>query len=426
MVAKLTGVEKRVVGEVYSSSEGMDNLMVLCDEFGGRLAGTSENRAAAEFIKAKFEEYGFENPHLETFKFPGCEVISSELEIVDPIKKAIPCLTLPMTASGEAEAEVIYLNEGLDFEDLKDDIEGKIAMASTRQYLESSFKAGALGFVWMHPYPALGPPTGCVPTLTPTVSVRYEDGSLLNRLINRHGRARVRMATECRHFERESWNVCGEIPGNGGSEEFVLFGGHYDGHEIAQAAFDCGAGCMAVTEMGRILNRVRDHLDGSVRIVCFSAEEFGCWGSKDYARRHADELEEMRFTYQLDCCAGGGTQMVTLSLWPELEPFFHSLAEDLAMNVPIEQRLGPGDSRAFFELGIPTGSIIDHRRPGRLELLRTYRHTEYDTFDKIQSRSMREVVAIGAISGLRIVNAENWPEHRTLEEIARAKRTLKF
>ena len=55
MVANLTGVEKRIVGEVYSSSEAIDNLMVLCDDFGGRLAGTPENRAAAEFIKAARE-----------------------------------------------------------------------------------------------------------------------------------------------------------------------------------------------------------------------------------------------------------------------------------------------------------------------------------------------------------------------------------
>lgn len=422
----MTEVEKRIIGEAYSSSEAMDNLLVLCDEFGGRMAGTLENRAAAEFIRGKFEEYGFENPHLEVFKFPGCEVVSSKLEIVYPIKKTVSCLTLPMTASGEVEADVLYLGEGLDFENQKCDVQGKIVMTSTRQHLERSFQAGALGFIWMHPYPAMGPPTGCVPTLMPTVSVRYEDGSLLNRLIRRYGRVQVQMETECRHFERESWNVCGEVPGNGESDEFVLLGGHYDGHEIAQAAFDCGAACMAVTEMGRILNKVSEHLNGGVRIVCFSAEEFGCWGSKDYARKHAREMENMRFTYQLDCCAGGGTQMVTLSLWPELEPLFQRLAKDMAIQIPIEQRLGPGDSRAFFELGIPTGSIIDYRLPGRLELLRTYRHTEYDTFDKIHSRSMREVVAIGAVSGARMVNADGWPDHRTVEEVARAKQILRF
>jgi len=124
-------------------------------------------------------------------------------------------------------------------------------------------------------------------------------------------------------------------------------------------------------------------------------------------------MDQMRFTYQLDCCAGGGTQMVTLDHWPELEPFFERLADDLNMRIPLDQRRGPGDSRAFSELGIPNGGICDHRLPGMMELLKTYRHTVYDTLDKIDVRSLREVVAIGFVSGLRMANAVEWPRHRS-------------
>jgi len=314
MSGKLSGVERRILGEVYSSSEAMENLTVLCDDFGGRFAGTPENRAAAEFILGRFEEYGFEDPHLEAFRFPGCEVGPSSLEIVDPIRKTIPCLTLPMTAPGESEADLVYLGDGAKHEE--EEVYGKIVMGTVRLPLIRSPDAGIEGFIWVHPYPIMGPPTGCVHSVVPSVSVKYEDGELLRRLLQRHRNLRVRVEAECDRFERDSWNVCGEIPGNGKSKEFVLFGAHYDGHEIAQAAFDCGASCTAVTEMGRILNRERQHLDRSVRIVCFSAEEFGFWGSRDYAKRHAGEMENMRFTYQLDCCAGGGTQMVTTDYWP--------------------------------------------------------------------------------------------------------------
>jgi hypothetical protein len=116
--------------------------------------------------------------------------------------------------------------------------------------------------------------------------------------------------------------------------------------------------------------------------------------------------------------------MVTVDHWPSLKPFFEKLAADLNMRIPFDQRLGPGDSRAFFELGIPTGSICDHRLPGMLELLRTYRHTEYDTLDKIDARSLREAVAIGAVSGLRMANAESWPGHRTQNEVEELKKAL--
>jgi hypothetical protein len=235
---------------------------------------------------------------------------------------------------------------------------------------------------------------------------------MLKRFIERCGSVKVRMEAECDIFQTESWNVCGEVPGNGRSDEYVMLGGHIDGHEIAQAAFDCGAPCTASTEMGRALNTVRNELDRSVRVVLFSSEEFGCWGSKDYAETHAGEMRDMRFTYQLDCTAAGGTQMVTVNNWPELEPFYHRLAEDMNMCIPVEQRPGPGDSRAFHALGIPTGSIIDYRAPGRISLLKTVRHTEYDTLDKIDLRSLREATAIGALSSFRMVNSEEWPAHR--------------
>jgi len=409
MSSKLSKVERKILGEIYSSSEAMDNLTVLCDEYGGRFVGTPENRAAAEFVISRFEEYGFENPHLEAFKTPGCKVISSSLDIVEP-KKKVSCLTLPMTASGEAEAEVVFIEDGAKVK--RDEVDGKIIMANTRAPLTKGAELGALGFIFMHPYPFMGPPTGCVPTLLPSVAVSYERGSLLKRYIQRKGSVKVNMTTECEIFDTESWNICGDVPGNGKSDEYVMFGGHIDGHEIAQAAFDCGAPCTIATEIGRVLNMARDEMDGNVRVCLFSSEEFGCWGSKDYAKKHANEMDDMRFTYQFDCTAGGGTQLVTLANWPELVPLYTKMAADLNMCIPVEQRGGPGDSRAFHELGIPNGGIIDYREPGRLSLLKTCRHTKYDTLDKIDLRSMREATTIGAISGLRMVNAEEWPAHR--------------
>jgi Zn-dependent M28 family amino/carboxypeptidase len=306
------------------------------------------------------------------------------------------------------------------------DLDGKIALGKIRLPIIRDPHPAVEGFVWMHPYPAIGPPTGCVHSTVPAVSVRHEDGELLRRLLMRHGSVRVRVEAECDRFDRESWNVCGEVPGKGSSDGFLLLSGHYDGHEIAQAAFDCGAPCMAVTEMGRILNGEKERLDMSVRIVCFSAEEFGYWGSGDYASRHSDEMKDLRFTYQLDCCGGGGTQMVTTDYWPQLEPFYTKLAHDMNLGTPHEQRMGPGDSRAFFELGIPTGSICDFRLPGRLELLKTYRHTEYDTLDKIDPRSLREAVAIGAVSRFRMANADEWPGHRSAGEVEETKRRARM
>jgi hypothetical protein len=411
----LSKVEKRVIREIHSSYEAIHNIEVLCDDFNGRFSGTKENKTAAEFILGKYEDYGFENPHLESFKFKGCETGASTLQITEPVKRNIPCLTLPMTFSGEVEAEVVFVENEKAVSTLE--LSDKIVMGLQRHPFISKPDSNTAGFIWMHPYPAMGPPTGCINSTHPAVSVKHEHGAMMQRLIKRYGKITVKLKTECKIFDRKSWNVCGEIHGNGETEEFVLLGGHYDGHEIAQAAFDCGSGCMAITEMGRVLSLEKENLNGNVKISCFSAEEFGYQGSKNYVKKHTNEMKNMRFTFQLDCCAGNKPQMVTTDFWPCLKTFYENLSEDLRMNIHYNQRMGPGDSRPFFEIGIPTGSITDLRLPGRMELLRTYRHTVFDTFDKIDLRSLRDAITIGAISSLRIVNNEKWPSHRTKEEV---------
>ena len=126
-----------------------------------------------------------------------------------------------------------------------------------------------------------------------------------------------------------------------------------------------------------------------------------------------DEMKGLKFTYQLDCNGGFNPQMVTIDFWPRLKHFYNKLREDLGLELPFDQRMGPGDSRAFNEVGIPTGSILDYRETGRMQLLRTVRHTIYDTVDKISLRSLQDDIAIGAISTMRILSSKDWPEHRT-------------
>ncbi len=86
--------------------------------------------------------------------------------------------------------------------------------------------------------------------------------------------------------------------------------------------------------------------------------------------------------------------------------------------------MGPGDSRAFHEQGIPTGSIIDYRESGRLALLKTVRHTVYDTVDKVSIKGLQDDVAIGAVSTMRILAHENWPGHRSREDVEALKRLM--
>jgi hypothetical protein len=76
--------DQQIVGDAYTSSETMDNLVVLCDEFGSRFGGTEGERLAAEFFKAKMEAYGLSDVQLEPVEYVGWIRGEAKLEIVSP------------------------------------------------------------------------------------------------------------------------------------------------------------------------------------------------------------------------------------------------------------------------------------------------------------------------------------------------------
>ncbi|MFP3951763.1 MAG: hypothetical protein ACLFVP_06475 [Candidatus Bathyarchaeia archaeon] len=146
---------------------------------------------------------------MDSFKFMGCETGLSRLEIIKPDRRDIPCLTLPMTAYGEVEGDLLFLDSDIRVDE--EDLSERIVTSYTRPSFVREEETGVSGFIWMHPYPFMGKPTGCIHSVVPSVSIRYEDGMILKRLLNRHGKVRARVTAKCNIFEGESWNVCGEV-----------------------------------------------------------------------------------------------------------------------------------------------------------------------------------------------------------------------
>ena len=84
-------------------------------------------------------------------------------------------------------------------------------------------------------------------------------------------------------------------------------------------------------------------------------------------------------------------------------------------------------SRAASCFTEPTCPAPEGRTEAMLRaLLKTYRHTEYDTLDKIDPRSLREAVAIGAVSGYKMVNEGDWPEYRTKEDVEEIRKIARM
>ena len=104
--------DQKIVGDIYTSKETIDNLLMLCDEFGSRFGGTEGEKKAAEYMKAKLEEYGLVNVRLEPVTYTGWKRGEITLEIVSPIQKNIPCISLPHSPPAELEGSIIDLGDG--------------------------------------------------------------------------------------------------------------------------------------------------------------------------------------------------------------------------------------------------------------------------------------------------------------------------
>src|SRR5947207_1719940 len=159
-------VERRMLGDVYTSSAAMDNLTVLCDDFGSRFAGTAGERQAVDFFLVRMREYGLSDVHAEEYRYVGWRRGLAALEIVGPVRKEIPCISLPYCPTSAVEAELVSVNDGApaDFERAGESLRGKIVMATSRpprglprtvhrsEKYQRSVLGGAAAFLYANQY----------------------------------------------------------------------------------------------------------------------------------------------------------------------------------------------------------------------------------------------------------------------------------
>ncbi len=434
-------LDRKMVGDIYTSPEMMENLIVLCDDFGSRFGGTEGERQAAEFFKAKMESYGLSNVRLEPVNYIGWRRNAARFEILEPQYKELPCISLPHSPAGVVEAMLVDLGDGapFDFERRSEEIPGRILMSSSavntgqaKRWVHRSEKYGravmgaASGFIFVNHYPGFGPATGGVGNngslgLIPAVSLAREDGEFIKRLIQRKGAVKARLTTTDVSEPMVSWNVIGDLPGALQSPPVVMLGCHYDGHDISQGAGDPASGAVALLEAARVLSQHAATGDLSlpctIRFALWGIEEIGLLGSRAYVEQHKTELTSMRFYLNMDAAGTAmHTRDILLNEWPQLEPLFRRYKEEMAADFLVGQTLhAHSDHFPFFMEGVPTGGIEPLRRSMEG---RGYGHTRYDTLDKINQADLREAAALAARIALRVAAEKNWPaEQRSLKAV---------
>lgn len=425
-------LDARIVGSICTTSRAYETVVELCDRFGGRFAGTSEERRAAEFLVNQLRSAGLQDAAIEEFRYQGWRRgRPAKLTTLAPVKRSVPCLALPYCPPTDPKglvAEMLDLGDGTpaDFEARSRDIPGRIVMVNSKPLLHlgrwvhrvekygRAVRAGACGFFFANHYDGLLPPTGALRfgrrAEIPGVGLSKEHASVLSRSA-RQAAVRVRLVTMDEFITATGCNVLASLPGSN-RRDCILVGAHFDAHDIAEGADDNASGVAAVLEAVRAIAAARPSLRRTIRVAFWSAEEIGLLGSRAYVQKHRDELKHIRLYFNVDSLPAGRAKGIVTCGWPQFAPFLHRVARQIAYPLPFADQVNAhSDHYTFFLRGVPAVSL------GNLEKLpegRGFGHTAADTTDKVDSRDVQEAAAVLARLLVRFADAQHWPlTHRS-------------
>ena len=426
-------LDQQLAGLIFTSADVRSNFEMLCDDLGSRFAGTEEEEQAARFLQDKLGQYGLTGVHSEEFEYHGWTRGEARLLITKPWNRELTCLSLPMSPPGSVRGTVVDLDRGAPetFDRNTAQLRGNIALVNIEnpvsagrwiQRIEKynrSVLAGASAFIFMANEEGYGPVTGALGFnrwgLIPGITVSRETGLQLRRLLRR-GELEIEIETTDELVSKTSWNVIGDIgPADGRDSDMVVFGSHYDGHDLAQGAHDPTSGLVASLETARALALHREQLKRPVRAILFGIEELGLIGAQAYVDTHEEDLDRTRFMLNLDA-AGGPTQNALFVYGQDTRAYFRTLAAQFDDDLIVDMDLSPlrepehisADHYPFMAAGLPSGFVKD---PG-FSISSGFYHTAHDTIDKIRLIDIKEAAFLAAQLLWRVANDDHWPYSR--------------
>jgi Zn-dependent M28 family amino/carboxypeptidase len=433
--------EKQLIGEIWTTGETYQNLEHLTDVLGSRWAGSESEHAAGEYLKSKLEEYGLTNVRLEPVPFGAWTRGHATFEITQPVQKSFSIIALPYSATGDLEAELVDAGNGEeeDFKRLGEAAKGKIAIiaaetnaAGTRGNLLShrtdklrfAVDAGVAGLIYINQNPGLLHITGSVgsgqggPAAIIAVGTSWEQGQAVLRELRRQGSLTAKLSVGGGfNPDNVSYNVVGDIVGSQWPDELVLFGGHYDGHDISQGALDDGAGTVVALEAARVLAQLpKEAIGRTLRVVLFCGEEVGLYGSWGNAKAHEDagETGKIRFVLNLDGAGRGkgGSETLMIHGRDELSPYFQQFTNESNYSMKLTNELNShSDHYPYAIRGVPTATLNSPDDSSAM-VGRGWGHTEGDTLDKANVRGLQMASMATARLLLKVAGDPDFPGTR--------------
>ena len=234
----------------------------------GRIAGTSGEAMAADWVEARFKKAGLTNLHRQDFPLPA-QWFPADWSIgfavggaTRTFKSALPALRSAATPAGGLDLEVVWVGTGTSADFAGRDVKGKAVMihsfpapgsmghsASYERAMSRAQEKGAaaIGVVYgisdnyaiWQALTESGQPAPATRVTIPGFFIGWEDGRAIRELIGKGESVRLQMKLTVNERQGlKSQSVVGTLPGAGDEEIIVM--AHMDGY--FEAALDNGSG----------------------------------------------------------------------------------------------------------------------------------------------------------------------------------------
>ncbi len=195
-------------------------------------------------------------------------------------------------------------------------------------------------------------------------------------------------------------NVVATLPGIYTPDKINIVGGHHDSYSsgdpmvFAPGADDNASGTSAVLEMARVLKETNYQPESTIKFITFAAEEYGLWGSKDYALKAYNSGMDINIMINHDMISHTyspvANSTVDINYYAGFE-YLRELAmyctQTYSLLTPYigSQNSAGSDSHSFWQLGFP--SVYFEERD-----FSPYYHSPADTIGNYSMEFCAEVI----------------------------------
>ncbi len=417
---------RSIIGSAYLENQSYRALQRICDEAGGRLTGSQQNKKAMQIWEDELCKLGVQ-PQCEAFSMPGWVRGNDLMEVVSPFRHRLKAVALGyVSKQPDQTTELVYVNYGQkrDFE--SEEVKGKTVLVTSERpktgkalmrfeiirLAEQYQAAGVLFINSKNGGINLAGTASFEGTCTsiPAYSLNLEEGRWLRRLLQTGQSVQLHIHTESYCTPVQTANMVVYFPGE--EPQKIVIGAHFDSWDLSQGAIDNGIGTAILFDLTRLIQTFFPKNKYTIELVWFNGEELGLFGSKNYVARHNGDAIRVMINMDMTGKPTGFNAMGRDTLIPLLKQVNTQLGGLALERGVINTPWTNSDHMPFMLAGIPTITMAAHldKDQGR------YYHSIGDSFDKVKKEYLSAAAAVTAVLVRELANNPSFTAKRFSEE----------